>query len=219
MLRQPDPAFLVLYFSRTPSFQNKFVALRRIKPDKATPANFRGFIGGHEMQIREMSYQEVAELIGAGSLGHLACARNGEPYVTLLFFAKDGDSLFALSSVGQKIHWMRENPHVCVEFARVSNSQDWSTVLVNGVYEELSDTPEGRDLRECAYQLLQRRPVWWEPAYVKTTLRSGERPLEAVYFRIRIRTITGHRSVTNALPTPRLGVWAALRSLWAIDPS
>jgi len=38
-----------------------------------------------------------------------------------------------------------------------------------------------------------RRPVWWEPAYVKTVLGAEERPLTPLFFDINIERITGRR--------------------------
>ena len=72
-------------------------------------------------------------------------------------------------------------------------------MIVFGKYEELPDTPEYEVYRERAYALLQRRPVWWEPGYVKTVLHEKTRPVEVMYFRIHIDQISGHRGVPNTV--------------------
>ena len=157
------------------------------------------------MQIRDLSYQESIEILKRARLGRLACARNGQPYVTPAFLAYESNVLYGFSSVGQKITWMRENPLACVEFDEIVSPQNWTTIIIEGKYQELPKTPEFENARGNAYEFLQRRPVWWEPAYVKTTLHGNVRPIEPVYFRILIEKISGHRGVPDALPRPAIG--------------
>lgn len=91
---------------------------------------------------------------------------------------------------------MRANPLVCVEADELVSPHDWATVIVMGKYEELLDKPEHQ---KYAHNLLQERPVWWEPGYVKTVLHGKTRPLECAYFRIRIGQINGNRGVPDTL--------------------
>jgi nitroimidazol reductase NimA-like FMN-containing flavoprotein (pyridoxamine 5'-phosphate oxidase superfamily) len=112
-----------------------------------------------------------------------------------MFFAHYGDSLYCASTIGQKIEWMRENPLVAVEVDEIHSAQDWESVIVSGRYEEFSNTPETRDMRELAWSLLQKaNALWWEPAYVQTILDGAERPIAPLYFRILIGSISGHRA-------------------------
>ena len=159
------------------------------------------------MQIRELSRQESEEFLKPVRLGRLACARNGQPYVTPGFFALQDNSLYSFSSVGKKITWMRQNPLVCVEFDEVVAPQNWTTVIVQGKYEEFPNTPEFVNMRQRAHELLQARPVWWEPAYVKTIQRGDTRSLEPLYFRILIESLSGHRGVSDAARRSETG-WA-----------
>ena len=117
---------------------------------------------------------------------------------------------------------MRENPLVCVEFDELVSPQNWTTVIIEGKYQELPKTPEFENARGRAYELLQKRPVWWEPAYVKTTLQGNARPIEPVYFRVLIEKISGHRGVPDTPPESPVG-WtrklfsAGKRKLFAGD--
>lgn len=160
---------------------------------------------GLAMQIRDLSIQESTEILKRARLGRLGCARDGQPYVTPAFLAFESNSLYGFSSVGRKIASMRENPLVCVEFDELITPQNWATVIVEGKYQELPKTAEFEDARGHAYELLQRRPVWWEPAYVKTNLHGSVRPLEPVYFRILIETISGHRGIPDRSPEIPIG--------------
>ena len=146
------------------------------------------------MLIHDLTRHECIELLASKRLGRLACARDGQPYITPLFFAFETDALYSFSTEGQKIAWMRENPLVCVETDDIETPQKWTSVVVFGRYEELPKTPDYETPRRRAYDLLQQRPQWWEPGYTKTVLHGAERPLDLVYFRIGIAQISGHRA-------------------------
>lgn len=147
------------------------------------------------MLIHDMSRQASIDLLARVRLGRLACAHEGQPYVTPIYCAYDDNCLYSFSTHGQKITWMRANPLVCVEAEELVSPQDWATVIVLGRYEELPHTPEYEVLRTHAWSLLQKRPLWWEPGYVKTVLHAKTRPIDPVYFRIHIDQISGHRGV------------------------
>lgn len=156
------------------------------------------------MLIHDMTRQASIDLLARMRLGRLACAHEGQPYITPIYFAHDGNYLYSFSTLGQKITWMRANPFVCVEADELVSPQDWATVIVLGKYEELPDTPEYEASRKRAYDLLQRRPVWWEPGYVKTVLDEKTRPIEPLYFRIHIDQISGRRGVPDFDPVRRI---------------
>jgi uncharacterized protein len=129
----------------------------------------------------------------------LACARDGQPYITLMYFSYDEDYLYSFSTLGQKIAWVRANPLVCVEVEELASPRDWATVIVLGKYQELPDTPQYKMYRKRAYDLLRMRPMWWEPGYVKTVLNEKTRPMESMYFRIHIDHISGHRGIPDTV--------------------
>jgi len=147
------------------------------------------------MLIQSMTRQASIEILERAKLGRLACAHEGQPYITPILFACDADCLYSFSTLGQKVDWMRASPLVCLEVDEIVNREDWVTVIVFGRYEELPDTPAYEADRKRAHDLLQRRPAWWEPGYVKTVLDGKERALEPLYFRISIDKISGHRGI------------------------
>ena len=109
------------------------------------------------------------------------------------YFAYNNNSLYSASTVGQKIDWMRKNPLVCVEADEVVSPQEWMSVVVFGRYEELPDTPEYKPERATAYDLLQKKAMWWEPGYAKTTLHT-QRPAVPVFYPIQVVQIAGRRA-------------------------
>jgi nitroimidazol reductase NimA-like FMN-containing flavoprotein (pyridoxamine 5'-phosphate oxidase superfamily) len=140
------------------------------------------------MLIQSMTEAASLELLARAHLGRLACAREGRPYITPMSVTYDANALYGFSTLGQKISWMRANPHVCVEVEEVVSRQDWATVIVMGRYQELTSDAD----RTHAHDLMQKRPAWWEPGYSKTVIEGKERLMKGVYFRISIDQITGH---------------------------
>jgi uncharacterized protein len=154
------------------------------------------------IMIETMTKQACIALLQHTRLGRIACAHDGQPYVTPLSFACQDDHIYAFSTAGQKSTWMRANPLVCLEADEIVNRYNWATVVVIGKYEELTDTPEYADLRNLAYELIKQEPLWWEPGYVETVLDSGQRPLgPPVYFRIHMDRITGHHGIPDTKPS------------------
>src|SRR5512141_2678607 len=114
-----------------------------------------------EMFIHEMTEAECHYALKHAHVGRLACTRDNQPYVVPMYFAYSENHLYAISTVGQKIEWMRANPLVCVEVDNITSDDEWMSVVVFGHYEELPDLPEYKYAREQALTLLQRRSAWW----------------------------------------------------------
>jgi len=112
-----------------------------------------------------------------------------QPYVVPVYFAYHEGWLYSFSVAGKKIDWMRANPLVCVE-ADQMRREHWATVVVFGRFEELSDTPQYRNERTFAMNLLQHRAMWWEPASAKKIPDDAPATVP-VFYRIKIEQITG----------------------------
>lgn len=144
------------------------------------------------MIVHEMTSEQCYGFLKRMKFGRLGCARDNQPYVVPIYFACDGKHLYCFSTEGQKIEWMRDNPLVCVEVDEVISHLDWKSVVVLGRYEELSDVSARTAEREYALELLQKRAMWWQPAYVAVEHRSSPDALTPVFYRIRIDQVTGH---------------------------
>ena len=149
------------------------------------------------MFIHEMTKRECLDVLEHTRFGRLACARDNQPYVIPLYFAYRGNYLYSFATMGKKIEWMRTNPLVCVEMDTVTSPQAWTSVIVYGRYEELPDTQKWKQEREQAYQLLQRRAMWWQPAYAATTNRDPSSFSTPIFYRIHILEMTGHRAIPD----------------------
>jgi nitroimidazol reductase NimA-like FMN-containing flavoprotein (pyridoxamine 5'-phosphate oxidase superfamily) len=136
------------------------------------------------MLIHELTREECLEVLGRNTLGRLACVQDGQPYIVPVSFNLDGAYIYGFATVGQKVHWMRANPLVCLEVEEIADRRQWTTVLAFGSYEELTDSAEQRRAQE----LFSARDRWWEPATGKTTMRE---PHAAVVYRISVNRLTG----------------------------
>jgi len=164
------------------------------------------------MIIREMSEAECRKALAEASLGRLACSRDNRPYVIPTYFAFDGTHIYAFSTLGQKIEWMRSNPHVCLEIEERLSHSRWMSVIVFGFYEELRDEPEFEVARRQAQDVLQRRKMWWEPAIVDGSHRDTPRAFTPVIYRIHIERMTGHCAApeiaqTSIVEAPKENWW------------
>jgi uncharacterized protein len=149
------------------------------------------------MFIHELTYEECRHFLRQVSVGRLACARDNQPYVVPIHFAFNGNYIYGFTTLGQKIEWMRSNPLVCLEVDEKITDQQWTSIIVFGRYEELSDTPEHTNARNRAYEFLKKRVMWWEPAYISQEHRDQPHSLTPIFYRIHIDKMTGHRATLN----------------------
>jgi nitroimidazol reductase NimA-like FMN-containing flavoprotein (pyridoxamine 5'-phosphate oxidase superfamily) len=146
------------------------------------------------MVIHELTPAECDEIVVRTNLGRLGCARAGQPYIVPIFFAFDrlARCLYSFSTLGQKIEWMRSNPKVCVQVDEIADQFHWTSILITGLYQEISDSPRESDALRRAHDLFQQRSAWWLPAAGK--LATGEKRDNPVVYRIRIATMSGRRA-------------------------
>ena len=107
------------------------------------------------MKIHEIPEDECRAVLARNAIGRLGCALDNQPYVVPILFAYEPDYVYAFSTVGQKIEWMRSNPKVCLQVDEIAGQSQWTSVLVNGTYEELPDPPRSVE-RAHARELLEQ---------------------------------------------------------------
>lgn len=151
------------------------------------------------MFIHEMNECECRQALQQATVGRLACARDNQPYVVPISFVFHRDYIYAFTTLGQKIEWMRSNPRVCLEIDDRTEQDQWQSIIVFGQYEELPDLPEYKVARTKALELLQKHAMWWQPASVGAAHRDVPHSEEPIFYRIKIERMTGRR----ATPDPR----------------
>jgi nitroimidazol reductase NimA-like FMN-containing flavoprotein (pyridoxamine 5'-phosphate oxidase superfamily) len=146
------------------------------------------------MLIHAMTEDECGATLERVSFGRLACVRDDQPYVVPIYFSYDRKHLYGVTTLGQKIEWMRSNPLVCVEIDEWTSHYDWMSIVAFGRYEEMPDTPEYEYARAHALEVLQKRAMWWQPACVTTEKGEGRPP---IFYRIHVKRMTGHRATPD----------------------
>jgi uncharacterized protein len=149
------------------------------------------------MQIIEMTESDCRETLVRNTIGRLACSRHDQPYILPIYFVYESDLLFAFTTDGQKVDWMRTNPKVCVEIDEISNHFQWTSVVLRGRYRELPDLPPFAEERDHARKLLATRSLWWQTAYASHQLKSPRDVLTPLFYCIEIDSMTGHRAAAS----------------------
>lgn len=149
------------------------------------------------MIIRELSKQQMLEVLGASRLGRLACSHDGQPYVVPITFSLSGNYLYSFSMPGQKIDWMRANPRVCVQVDEFGEMREWKSVAVYGTFEDLPDRIGWKQERERAWSLLSQHANWWEPGSLKPIGKGAEDGSAHLFYRIVIENLTGREAINE----------------------
>jgi len=61
---------------------------------------------------------------------------------------------------------------------------------------------------------LQKRAMWWEPAYISAEHRDQPHSLIPIFYRIHIDKMTGHRATPDATPAVTTAVQAPTVKRW-----
>jgi nitroimidazol reductase NimA-like FMN-containing flavoprotein (pyridoxamine 5'-phosphate oxidase superfamily) len=149
------------------------------------------------MRIVSIGKEECIELLNRVSVGRLACALDHQPYVVPINFAYEPDCLYAFSTLGQKIKWMRQNPKVCLQTDEVGNRSNWTSVVVNGSYLELRE-PQFTAEKERARERLGQSASWWLTPMAQRSEQTSSLDIVPIFFRIDIESISGLRGLSEA---------------------
>ena len=85
---------------------------------------------------------------------------------------------------------MRINPKVCIQVDEIVSQSEWMSVIANGTYQELLE-PQHSAERPHGRTLLERQHRWWLNALAERQAKSDAALIEALFFRIRVVSITG----------------------------
>ncbi|WP_099865539.1 pyridoxamine 5'-phosphate oxidase family protein [Pararhizobium haloflavum] len=144
-------------------------------------------------KIDEMNRQQCHALLRRETLGRLGCAQDGQPYVVPVSYVFEEGIIYSFATFGQKVEWMRHNPLVCLEVDKIRTRLEWECVVVFGRFEEIPADDAHENERQVAWDILQHRANWWEPAFTRTVTGGLERELSPLYFLIRVESVTGRR--------------------------
>jgi uncharacterized protein len=125
-----------------------------------------------------LSENEIDAVLARHRIGRLGCTANDRPYVVPINYFYDGTSIYAFSAPGRKIDVMREQPLVAFQIDEIESESSWRSVMVEGVYQELS----GREREAAVSQLANNNGL------VAKSLSSPDR---IIVFRIDVNERSG----------------------------
>lgn len=157
------------------------------------------------IEVREMDSYEIDNVLSGRDYGHLACAKDEQPYIVPIHYVYDERSIYVYTTEGKKSEIIESNPQVCLQVEEVTSNEDWRSVIVFGKAEEIIEPKE----REKAIRLIRSSNPTLTPALTVRWMDCWVRENREVIYRIVPKTMTGRMAVkpkTNAvLATPRSG--------------
>jgi nitroimidazol reductase NimA-like FMN-containing flavoprotein (pyridoxamine 5'-phosphate oxidase superfamily) len=147
------------------------------------------------LEVKDMTFGEIEGLLDRVRYGHLGCAQNNHPYVVPIHFAYDDRTIYIYTTEGKKSQMIDANPEVCLQFEEVVDDENWSSVVVVGDAQRVTDAGE----RERAFAAVTAANPTLTPAlnfrWVDEWVR--EQRDTGVIYRINRKTITGRHAGGN----------------------
>ncbi len=143
-----------------------------------------------ELDIDEMEASEISSLLQRVGFGHLGCAKDNQPYVVPIHYVYDPPHIFIYTTKGMKTDFLAANPEVCLQVEEVRSARDWSSAIVAGRAELLTDSGQ----RDKATQLLTLINPTHTPAVSRIAHAGAERPNAVEVYRITPHTLSGRKT-------------------------
>ncbi len=96
------------------------------------------------IQVEELSDSAINDMLTRVGYGHLACSRDDQPYIVPVHYAFVSGKIFIYTTEGKKFEIIKTNPRVCLQVEEVTNNQHWTSVIVDGVAEQITNPAERR---------------------------------------------------------------------------
>ena len=148
------------------------------------------------IEILEMSEREIRELLSSTGYGHLACAKDGVPYVVPIHYGYDEPHVYIYTTEGKKSDIIAENPNVCLQVEQVSDNKNWRSVVLTGRAEQLA----AGDARERAIDSVVKVNPTLTPAVSVRWMDSWVKENVEVVYRITPMEVSGKKA-GGASPT------------------
>jgi len=88
---------------------------------------------------KNLDKEECKRILGNNYIGHLAYIYRKHPFVVPItyYYDESSNAIICYSGEGHKISAMRKNSAVSLEVSEIESVNNWQSVLVEGVFEEL----------------------------------------------------------------------------------
>jgi nitroimidazol reductase NimA-like FMN-containing flavoprotein (pyridoxamine 5'-phosphate oxidase superfamily) len=144
------------------------------------------------LEVKDMTFGEIEELLDRVRYGHLGCAQNNHPYVVPVHFAYDDRTIYIYTTEGKKSDMIDANSEVCLQVEDVIDDENWSSVIIVGDAEKLTPEKEREKalaaIKETNPTLTPALSVRWIDKWVR------EQKNAEVIYRINRKSITGRKA-------------------------
>ena len=94
----------------------------------------------------DMDKSQIDDLLKSELIGRVGCFDGNKVYVVPITFAYDNGYIYGHTKDGLKIQMMRNNPNVCFEIDWMKDMNNWKSVIVYGIFEELKGDEANKGL-------------------------------------------------------------------------
>lgn len=88
--------------------------------------------------LQDLSPEVMDHLLHSQFFGRIACAADGQVLILPVTYLFDGQAIYGQTREGTKTRLLRKNPVVCFEVDEACSPTCWRSVVVQGVFEELT---------------------------------------------------------------------------------
>lgn len=145
------------------------------------------------LEVEEMGNSEIENLLSRIGYGHLACAKDNEPYVVPIHYAYSKPYIYIYTTLGKKAEIINENPRVCLQVEEVVDNKHWHSVIAYGTAEQLTDEPD----RDIALKAIVATNPTLTPAVSIRWMDNWVRENIEVIYRVTPTEMTGRATVNR----------------------
>jgi nitroimidazol reductase NimA-like FMN-containing flavoprotein (pyridoxamine 5'-phosphate oxidase superfamily) len=82
------------------------------------------------IEVREMSNEDIEQVLERGNFGHLACSSADQPYVVPINYVVEGSDIYIYTTEGKKSEILDANPKICLQVEEVVANDEWRVSLL-----------------------------------------------------------------------------------------
>lgn len=139
-----------------------------------------------------LNQEEIKAVLEQQMLGRIACRDGNELYIVPVNYVFVKDAVICHSFEGKKLEFMRRNPEVCFEVEDMTDHRNWSCVVAQGFFEELTDHKLIESVRPRLQELSLKRKASLTAAPPAEQPSLDYKPHgTSVYYRIRFTRLSG----------------------------
>ena len=144
------------------------------------------------VDIDAMDASEISSVLQRVGYGHLGCAKENRPYVVPIHYVYAPPDFYIYTTRGMKTEFICSNPEVCLQVEEVRDARNWTSIVVMGRAELLTDSGD----RENATKLITLINPSLTPAISRTAIGASVRGNVVEIYRIKLHIMSGRKTRT-----------------------